>query len=615
MKNILEYYLSWFFEEEDKTKLSHIPQIINKWGSQLDKLDMLLMNRYNRTLLYHTFFRYINLYSICSIPLLTKNVILHELSKLENFPQKYTDLLLSPFEFSNSIKKELYISLFQLSFTPLCVVTASFNNANVHQKYCDSISAQTYVLYRVLYVDDASTDDTGSQVQNYFPYHNKFTLFTNTENKKQAFSKRQAYLNSDVNEIIVFIDGDDWLAHPNVFHLLNQGYMQYPDVHISSGSFATVFENKLTYSNNCSHDKKNIMCDIIPVKNCRKDKVWKYSHLRTGRSKLFKNIPVHYLQDKDGKWLECCTDVAEMYWALDQCNNYMYIRNIMLHYNKDNSIKYANSYYNESYQERRNEILQHIRSMTFSIPVDSIFIIHLEKRIDRKQKLDPQLNKYITQPYSFFTAIDGADIEFKHIYEKYIEHCEASSEQKFITQGALGLLSTYLSLLHNIMHTQIDSVLLLEDDILFNFDFKTEITKYKTQIEKYDIVYLGANQQNWEKIKIKELGYEVKPGFFKWTYGTFAIILKRKVFEALYLELVSKPIYKQNMPIDCLLNILSEKNNFNIFVCYPNLCIANLTQSDISEARDMEEWSTKLKWNLQLYEPIENENLEIVEYL
>ena len=61
---------------------------------------------------------------------------------------------------------------------------------------------------------------------------------------------------------------------------------------------------------------------------------------------------------------------------------------------------------------------------------------------------------------------------------------------------------------------------------------------------------------------------------------------------------------KQEWPIDCLINILAKKYNFSVFVFQPNLAIANLVESDTQNTRDMDEWSKKLRWDLNKYNKI-----------
>ena len=69
----------------------------------------------------------------------------------------------------------------------------------------------------------------------------------------------------------------------------------------------------------------------------------------------------------------------------------------------------------------------------------------------------------------------------------------------------------------------------------------------------------------------------------------------------LYSELTHIPIWQQKYPIDCILNMLIAKTSLRGCIMYPNIVIADLTDSDLREARDMTEWSSTLRWNVVDY--------------
>jgi len=610
-KYIFQSYISFFFEIEDKSKIQFSKKICKKWFNNKSEFDKILVERYGKTLLFHSFFKRLSLRNTCRNEFITREIILE---KTESLEIKFKELLIYPFQFANKISREIYIDLFEQDYIKLFIVTASFNNENNIEKYINSINIQNYPLYRICYVDDSSTDKTISLCKEYKEsiFKNKMNILVNGSTKKQAYSKYRSYSLADDDEVLVFVDGDDWLFHKNVFHFISYLYMKYPSNKITCGSFMTIFEKKEIIQKNTTTDKTNIEYTVVPLNyNCRQDKIWKYSHLRTGYSYLFKNIPNEHLQNKNGDWLESCTDVAEMYWALQQCKQYIYIHNVLLCYNKDNSILYSNSSYQESYNKIRQDTLLYIKSLSPPIPVDSIYIIHLNRHIQKKEKLELKIKKYVKQNYEYFNAVDGFSIEFnKH----FIQYKKVYHDKCRLNKGSLGLLATYYSLLQEAIQLNKNRILIMEDDVIFHTEFNSKIKsiKDKSILDKYDIIYLGANQQEWEHVKFSKAydGYTTNPGIFKWTYGTFSIILNKKVIHALYEYLKAKQIWEHNWPIDCIINFLCDRNKFSVFVCFPNLVIADLSTSDIQKKRDMKEWSKKLRWTLENYDYIEGESLE-----
>ncbi len=97
---------------------------------------------------------------------------------------------------------------------PLVVVIPSYNNAQWYERNLSSIFAQKYTNYRVVYVDDCSTDNTYELVNTYVKengYQNKTTLIKNTKNKGALANLYDAIHSCDDSEIILMVDGDDWL--------------------------------------------------------------------------------------------------------------------------------------------------------------------------------------------------------------------------------------------------------------------------------------------------------------------------------------------------------------------------------------------------------------------
>ncbi len=129
---------------------------------------------------------------------------------------------------------------------PFVVVVPSFNNVHYLQRNLDSIFAQQYDNYRVIYIDDASTDDTGAMVAAYLEEHDligRCTLIRNEKNQGALYNLYQAIHGCEDNEIIYNLDGDDWYAHDQVFATLNEAYLD-PEVWLTYGSLQ-MFPNGL----------------------------------------------------------------------------------------------------------------------------------------------------------------------------------------------------------------------------------------------------------------------------------------------------------------------------------------------------------------------------------
>jgi len=88
--------------------------------------------------------------------------------------------------------------------------------------------------------------------------------------------------------------------------------------------------------------------DVIERRAYRQHTAWLASHLRTAKIELLRQIPESYLKE-DGKWIQATTDVAEMMHLLERAGSrHANTGEVLLVYNRDNSERYPNSYYNRA---------------------------------------------------------------------------------------------------------------------------------------------------------------------------------------------------------------------------------------------------------------------------
>ena len=140
-----------------------------------------------------------------------------------------------------------------------------------------------------------------------------------------------------------------------------------------------------------------------------------------------------------------------------------------------------------------------------------------------------------------------------------------------------------------------DSILIFEDDAIFQ-NSSSDINESINNIinikkENWKIIYLGASQYNWNNVKIKNNFYKAKE-----TTGSFGILLHKSIFKILL-----KRYEKYNDPVDHCLMDIQKLYKGEIYVTYPNLCIANLESSNIGSVRNNRLWASRFRWNLNKY--------------
>ena len=126
-------------------------------------------------------------------------------------------------------------------------IIPSYNNNKWYKRNLNSIINQRYTKWRIIYIDDNSTDNTYSLVNKYIKTNGieeKITLIKNEKNYKQAYSRYIGYNQCNDNEICVLLDGDDWLYDENVLDILNENYVKY-NLNISYGSYVKFSNGKV----------------------------------------------------------------------------------------------------------------------------------------------------------------------------------------------------------------------------------------------------------------------------------------------------------------------------------------------------------------------------------
>ena len=172
---------------------------------------------------------------------------------------------------------------------PIVVVITSFNNSQWYKANLTSVFDQEYTNYRVIYLDDCSTDGTPVLVKKFIKAQGQQKRVTFIENKQwvsQMANHYRAVQLCDDKEIVVHVDGDDWLAHKQVLQKVNELYCK-ADVWCTYGQFKYWPTDQLGLAAQLSPD-------IISGLQYRQAP-WVLAHLRTFYAWLFKKIKLQDL--------------------------------------------------------------------------------------------------------------------------------------------------------------------------------------------------------------------------------------------------------------------------------------------------------------------------------
>jgi hypothetical protein len=136
----------------------------------------------------------------------------------------------------------------------------------------------------------------------------------------------------DDEDVIVIVDGDDWLKHPEVFEWLKQIYelsdtwMTYSLFEYPNGQDSSWIPRYTT--------------EILKNRTFRQN-VWSFTHLRTFKAFLWKALDKNDLRGPDRKFAEYTYDQALLFPMLEMCpyGKIKFIDNVLYVYNVDNPLQ------------------------------------------------------------------------------------------------------------------------------------------------------------------------------------------------------------------------------------------------------------------------------------
>jgi len=121
----------------------------------------------------------------------------------------------------------------------MIIVTTLYNAEKYIERCLYSIMSQRYTDFTCYITDDLSTDNSVSVVKSAIKDDSRFILIENKVKMYQPGNYDQVIRNNtsiDDNEIIVEVDGDDWLPDPYTLGRIANVYSN-PDIWIANGSF------------------------------------------------------------------------------------------------------------------------------------------------------------------------------------------------------------------------------------------------------------------------------------------------------------------------------------------------------------------------------------------
>lgn len=243
------------------------------------------------------------------------------------------------------------VTIFSSSQKSFVIVTASYNNKDWYKRNLDSIFSQTYTQWRLIYINDFSVDGTGQLVQEYVHdcgMQDKVLQLNNRRRRGHLANQYNAIHMCAKDEIIVIVDGDDWLAHNNVLESLNYLY-QHENVLMTYGQF-------WYFKRNTKGVCRPLPASVVQDNSIREHPSWVLSHLRTFYAGLFQLIKLEDLMYQ-GNYYPMCADISTMYPMFEMAaERARFIPDILYVYNDANQLSFF-----QTQDNKQRQIWDHIK--------------------------------------------------------------------------------------------------------------------------------------------------------------------------------------------------------------------------------------------------------------
>lgn len=215
----------------------------------------------------------------------------------------------------------------------IVIITASYNNKQWYKRNLESLFSQEYDNWHLIYTDAASADGTADLVEQFVAQagmQDKVTLVRNSTRKGPLENQFHAIHRCNPEDIIVILDGDDWLPHNQVLAYINHVYSR-ENVWLTYGQF--IEYPSYTRGFCCQ------MPDYVIKNNLFREFAHIPSHMRTFYAGLFQRIKKEDLCDESGNFFMMTGDIAAMFPMIEMArDHFKFIDEIIYVYNGANAL-------------------------------------------------------------------------------------------------------------------------------------------------------------------------------------------------------------------------------------------------------------------------------------
>ena len=221
--------------------------------------------------------------------------------------------------------------------TSFKVLTPAFNCRDKIDKTLWSVIGQTYKDWQLIIVDDLSTDDTASYIEDFAESHgfaDKIKVKRRTEKYGETRNTFVECRAMDPDDVVIRLDAGDYLTDLGCFEILDREYRIHDPAVVWTDQRWTLEpvykDGKLKPFN---------LSGPIDINTSFYEQPWKTSHLKTFRVRDFKGINPKNFKNDEGNWIMIACDQAVFLPMLERARlrkrPLMYIPKLLYHYDCD----------------------------------------------------------------------------------------------------------------------------------------------------------------------------------------------------------------------------------------------------------------------------------------
>lgn len=202
---------------------------------------------------------------------------------------------------------------------------------------------------------------------------------------------------------------------------------------------------------------------------------------------------------------------------------------------------------------------------------DKVYCINLDRRPDRLENFQNQVNKYNLGEFERFSAYDGKQLKLPNNVN--------------LRPGEIGVIMSNLDIIRESKKNKYNTILIIEDDCVFNDEIINADTFFDSLPDNWDMLYMGGNHNTHMGIQPPQ---KINDKIVKLhsTYSAHFIGIKSTIFDQ-----IENLLERGEQPLD--VEYVKLQKIFNCYSFTPALTSQLVNFSDIQDTTTDYNWLMK----------------------